>query len=133
MSDQDPAVSTWSEALQTQLSTSGIARQLNDELQRLQAAYNAELAARVAAERELAEAQDSFEATHADLMAARANLRADLQKAERERDEARAERDTLREVSRGNKQHVAVVTEENERLRAERDRARALLAGEGFA
>ncbi len=44
---------------------------------------------RARAGKELAEVQASFEDTHADLIAARADLRADLQKVERERDGVR--------------------------------------------
>lgn len=53
MSDQDPAVRTWQSATEAAgQSTSAHSRQLADALDRLQRAYNAELAARVVAERE---------------------------------------------------------------------------------
>lgn len=51
--DQDPAVRTWQSATEAAgQSTSAHSRQLADALDRLQRAYNAELAARVVAERE---------------------------------------------------------------------------------
>lgn len=54
MSDRDPAVTTWQDSIDQQMaaSTSAIARQLTGQLEQLRRDYNAELAARVAAEKE---------------------------------------------------------------------------------
>jgi chromosome segregation ATPase len=56
MSDRDPAVSTWEEATESQLSTSATGRRLAEELDQLRADYNAELLTRAVLERELKDA-----------------------------------------------------------------------------